>query len=149
MERQRYEVTLRTGSKDSVMWTNRLCELTPVLELALSGMQTTQPVALAVRDTATGGRAEVSAATCIGFWEACRKALAAVEQCEPRRVRAGSGRDVVVEVRFAAHYATLEQCKEFVRACMDQSVRDQAPEYDGAPEISYNGEVVGEAWFES
>lgn len=152
MERHRYEVTLRCGGGESVMWTNRLDELRPVLELAITGSQAEWRMGCAVRDVAAGAFAEVSAATPVGFWPAVRSLLRSIERCEPQRLREGAGRDVVVEVMFAAHDATLEQCRDFAGAAVDAAMRElaeaAAEQEPATPAFSYNGPLVGQAWFQ-
>lgn len=146
MERQRYEVTLRCGSSDAVMWTNRLEELEPVLRLAISGSQSSWRMACHVRDTVVGSYAEVSAKTPVGFTEAVQHLLAAVTKTETRPLSSGEGRDVVVEIGFAAHDATLEQCKKFVGEMMDEALLRLQPAT--GPSFSFNGQGVQNAWFE-
>jgi hypothetical protein len=59
------------------------------------------------------------------------------------------GRDVVVEVQFAAHGATLDQCRSFAYEAMEQALLNFTHDArsDG-PQYSFNGESVGEAWFQ-
>jgi hypothetical protein len=153
MERQRYELTLRYGSADSVFWTNRLEEVEPLLALACSGAQSDQRMALAVRDTTTGARAECANATSIGFHAMTRALLGSIGAAQPRPLREGDGRDVVVEVQFAAHDATLQQCRDFVCAAMSAAMERHASDepadmVTGRAAFSYNGPTVGDAWFE-
>jgi hypothetical protein len=149
MQRQRYEITLRCGTTDSVFWANRLEEVRPLMALAGSGAQSDQNMALAVRDTCTGARGEVSCPSSIGFTAAAYNLLDSVGATQPRPIRQGAGRDVVVEVQFAAHGATLDQCRSFAYEAMEQALLNFTHDArsDG-PQYSFNGESVGEAWFQ-
>jgi hypothetical protein len=149
MQRQRFKVTLRCGGSDSVMWTNRLAELESVLHLAITGSQSDWRMACAVLDTVTGAYAEITAAAPLGFVAAVRDLFSAVLAAQPRELRDGEGRDVVVEVQFAAHDATLAQCRQFAADAMSKALMDFTHDAQRAePQYSVNGEGVGDAWFQ-
>lgn len=151
MERQRYELTLRCGSTDSVFWTNQLDEVQPIITLACSGAQADQNMALAVRDTVTRARAECASATSVGFNAMCHALLNSIDAAQPRPARKGEGHDVVVEFQFAAHDVPLERCRAWAEEILADALHrhaETAQETANPVLFSFNGPTAGAAWFQ-
>lgn len=149
MDRVRYECRLSTGGNDMQFWCDELQNVMALVVAVASGAQTRHSMRLVVVDTANGGRASLKAETCLGFPAAVESMLAAMEATQARPVRDGDGRDVVVEVCFAAHDATLTECRTFAQSALAVALDSyQQHPAETRASFSHNGEGLGDAWFQ-
>lgn len=149
MDRVRYECRLENAGRCMAFWADDTSDILAIVAAVCSGAQVRDSIRLVVVDTAAGhNRATLKAATCIGFAQAVESMLNAMQQTQTRPVREGEGRDVVVEVKFASHDATLAQCREYAEKAMETALLGPSVVWPGNPSFSVNGQTVGDAWFE-
>lgn len=152
MDRVRYECRISTGGHMLNFHCNDTDAILGIVGAVCDGAQVSSSIRLTVIDTASRGcpRSSLGAETCLGFAEAAEAFLNALNMRRSRPVREGEGRDVVVEVQFAAHDATLEQCREFAQSAVAVALDSfaQHPPTPRQPCFGHNGDGVGEAWFQ-
>lgn len=155
MQRTRYQVQMHYNGGDSAeFYTNDLDAIVAIATIAASGSQAKYGMSLDVTDLTNKAAVRIYSPTSLYFGQRADEALAALAGCYARPTQPGEGRDVVVEVCFAAHDATLEQCRAFAAYALDdllqkeQWQRDhgETPQFGG--KFSPNGPGIADAWFQ-
>lgn len=148
MDRVRYSCRLETGGVYSQFWCDDLENIQNIVNAVCSGAQVRNGIALTVTDTAChNGEARVWSPTVLGFRSVVESMLTGMQQMQTPPLHEGQGRDVVVEVKFAAHDATLTECRHWTERAIDEALNRDAGE-EGGSKFSFNGRTVGDAWFE-
>lgn len=156
MDRVRYECRLSTGGAEYRFWADDTDQILGLVGAVVSGAQVRNSMRLVVVDTACGNaRVSCTARSSLGFGQVAESMMNAMNAAQMPPHRPEQSRDVTVEVHFAAlGCRTLEQCRDFAGTAISEALdreyeRVQQGEggVGGLPSFQYNGQTVGEGWF--